>query len=371
LLALGASVGCSSATDAGAEGELVAHAEQPLLLIPGAFYTVAPSYGWCTSTQPNLSADCHPGYSSNSTGAVSTVTRLAVGRYQVFFPGLLPNGNVQLVGMGGNVHCNPLGTLSSPAGQTVDIVCRTPAGAVVDSRFVVSYYRDTNVGGVLGGYAQVRGTVPPLVTNPWNSAGGVVSATNTGVGMYRVVFPGQVLGSDTVQITATGPSPVHCKIGNWSNIGGAVAVDVRCFNFAGAPQNNDFSVSYGRNIRGEPRNTLPTGTQGAFSVVNPGGGVNLAFTRNTCAAGPNTANLFGTTYTERYHAITTFLGEVPTGGLVTALGSTGTYCNLAQVPLQGVQSDSTLLVNCFTPNGLAAAQSMHTGMVMLQDQGGC
>jgi len=372
LFALGASVGCSGAMDAEADGELVARAEQPLLTVPGAFYTDAPSYGWCTSFQPNVSANCHAGYSANSTGGISTTTHLALGHYRVFFPGLLPEGNVQITAIGGNVHCSLLDIASWPAGQTVDLVCRTPAGAAVDSKFVVSYYRDTNVGGVLGGYALVRGAVPPLaVTDSWNSTGGAVVATNTGVGMYRVQFPGQVLGADTVLVTASGSRPVHCKVGNWSSFGGGVAVDVRCFNFTGAPQNNDFSVSYGRNIRAEPRSTLPTGIQGAFSVVNPGGGVNLAFSRNTCPAGVNTASLFGTTYNERYHAVTAFGGEVPIAGLVSALGSAGSYCNLVQGPIQGVQSDSTLIVNCFSPNGLTPAPSMHTGMVMLRDHGGC
>jgi hypothetical protein len=365
---LGLVAGCGAGASGAADepGESVARAVEPLLTIPGAFYTVAPSFGWCGVPVPGVSGNCHAGYSTNSTLATNTVTRLSTGRFRVFFPGLLAGGNVQISAVG-NPHCNLLSVSTSGGGQSVDLTCRTPAGALVDSRFLVSYYRDSNVGGILGGYALVRSTTPPTLSNTWNSSGAAVSVINTGVGAYRVTFPGQVLGGDTALVTAATSAAAYCQLAGWS---GAVSVDVRCFSFAGAPQNADFSVSYNRNVRGEPRNTLPTGTQGAFSLVNTAGGINSAFSRNNCPSGSNAATIVLGEYSETYHAVTSFGGEVPICALTTAINTAGVYCNPSHLPIQGVRSDSHLRVNCFTPSG-ATTNSQHTSMVFLQDQGGC
>ncbi len=339
---------------------------EPLLTIPGGFYTQAPDYGWCGVAVPSVSGNCHGGYSANSSGGTNTYTRMAAGRYRLTLPGIASGGNAQVTPIGSNVHCSIMTMGSNGSALIVDVGCRDTSGTFVDNRFLMSYYRDTNVGGVLGGYATVRGAANPLLMNVWNSTGGAVSATRSAIGRYRITFPGQVIGADTAQVTAASSVPEYCTLAGWSGVAGGVAVNVRCFDFAGAPADADFSVFYGRNVRGEPRNTLPTGTQGGFSGVFAGGGISAAFSRNTCTSGSNSATFSGSTYSETYHAITAFQGEVPIGTVVTAVATNGTYCNLNVFPVQGVLTDSRAFVKCFNASGQVTTAA-HTTMVFLQD----
>ncbi|MFZ5896043.1 MAG: hypothetical protein ACOY0T_33615 [Myxococcota bacterium] len=372
VICAGVLAGCSGVADE-ESAESVASVSEPLLGTPGAFYTVAPNFGWCGIAVSSVSGACHGGYSFNSSGGTNSMTRLAAGVYRVRFPGLASGGNAQVSGIGGNVHCGVLSAFPSGADEMVDVICRSAAGALVDSRFLVSYYRDTNVGGPLGAYATVRAASgSPTVTDAWNSSGGAVLVSALGAGVYRVFLPGQAALGNSVFVTAVGSTSVHCHASSWGSAAGGAAAEVRCFNFTGGLVNGDFSFWYGSNIRGEPRNSLPTGTQGAFSLVNAGGGINPSFSRNSCAAGSNTATLMGVgSYAETYHAITQFQGEVPTFGMTMAVSTAGAYCNLAAFPIQGVRSDSRLSVSCFSPNGAPAASTQHNSMMMLQDKGGC
>lgn len=377
-------LGCGSATGTGtgeatgSDGvEAIGTSEQPLLLTPGAFYTTAPHFGFCSAAAPSISDVCHPGYSFNSAPGAASYTRLAAGVYSVAFPGLSHGGNAQAVAVGSNAHCAVSNVAPNSGNELVQIVCRDPSGLPVDTRFTVSYYRDTNVGGILGGYALVRNTAPLTVVDTWNSTGSPVLASTSGVGAYRVIFPGQVLGADTALVTAaSGSLSAHCKILTWSSLGSSVAVDVRCFNFGGAPANADFSVSYGRNIRGEPRNSLPTGTQGGFSLVNAPGGVQPTFSKNSCPAGINSATKIGAPfnyYQEKFFATGASLhSERPAYGFVTAQGTGANYCNLDFFAIQKFAgTPSEVYVKCFAANGASVADTPHVTMFMLQDAKGC
>jgi hypothetical protein len=145
---------------------------------------------------------------------------------------------------------------------------------------------------------------------------------------------------------------------------------VNCFDFAGLRADSDFSVAYHRNIRGEPRNALPTGTQGAFSLVLAGGGINPTFSRHTCTSGANTATIFSGVYQETYRAVTAFHGEVPIGAVVTAVSNSGTYCSMSAFPIQGVRADSRTFVKCFSPDGQTVSNVQHNTMVFLDDAAG-
>jgi hypothetical protein len=160
-----------------------------------------------------------------------------------------------------------------------------------------------------------------------------------------------------------------CTLASTGWTGGAV--DVRCYASNGTPANVPFSVSYGHNVRGEPRNALATGTQGALVVVGPMGGTDTSRSRNSCVAGASTA-IFQTnnTYLETYHAITSFQGEVPLMSLVTAWSSNGNYCNLTAFPIQGVRSDSRGTVSCYTPSGVLTT-NLHSTQFIIQDRTGC
>ena len=147
-----------------------------------------------------------------------------------------------------------------------------------------------------------------------------------------------------------------------------------CSTSEGQAASVPFSVSYGHNVRGEPRNALPTGTQGALVAVNAPGGVDPNRSRNSCQVGGNSAVLqqqpSGLAYVETYHAVTTTQAEVPLMSLVSAMSGSGAYCNLPHFPLQGVRADSTGLVKCFGAGG-AETSATHSSMFIIQDHGGC
>lgn len=360
-------LGCGELDDQTAEAGVEA-TQGALLGAPGAFYTVAPAWASCGYSGTN---ECHGGYSFNSRGAKPSFLKRGVGMYRVTFENQPTNGNVQIAASVTNAHCNLAAQFPSGTGVGLDVFCRAPStGAFVDSSFMLSYYRDTNVGGVLGGYANVNGVAPFTTGNAWNSTGGPIGVISMGgLGNYRVTFTGQAAGGDNAQVTALTSGGAYCTIAATGWTGGAV--DVRCFASNGAPANVPFSVSYGRNVRGEPRNALPTGTQGALVVVGAPGGVDSFRTRNSCAAGVNTAALqTDNSYMEIYHAITSFQGEVPLMSLVSAINSSGAYCNLKGFPIQGVRSDSRGQIRCFTPAG-AVTTSMHSTQFIIQDKTGC
>ena len=363
--------GCGEASDDASavdtDGTEVTRA--PLLGAPGAFYTTAPAWAFCGSTSL---VDCHGGYSFNSRGGPPTFLKRAVGLYRVFFENQPSNGNVQVAASASNAHCGVAAQFPSGTGVGLDIACRAPiSGAPVDSQFMVSYYRDTNVGGPLGGYANVSAVAPFTVSNAWNSSGGGIAVQSMGLGRYRVTFSGQQVGGDNAQVTALTSGPAYCTLGANGWLGGAV--DVTCFNSQGQAASVPFSVSYGHNVRGEPRNALPAGTQGALVAVNAPGGVDPNRSRNSCQVGGNSAVLQqqpSLTYVETYHAVTTTLGEVPLMSLVSAMSGSGAYCNLSHFPIQGVRSDSTGFVKCFGTSGNEAG-APHSSMFIIQDRSGC
>jgi hypothetical protein len=362
---------CGAATLGLGCGELPSDASEtvssPLLAAPGPFYKTAPDFGFCGNSS---GVECHAGYSFNSKGAKPTFERRAAGVYRVTFENLAPTGNAQVVGIMGNSHCNLSGQSASGTGVALDLVCRAPSGALVDSKFALSYYRDANVGGPLGGYATVNGFAPFALSNTWNSTGQAVTVASLGTGAYRVTFPGQQSFGDNAQVTAVNTSAAYCSLGGWAAVAGGVGVDVRCFNATGVPVASNFSVSWGRNVRGEPRNALATGTQGALMLVGANAVPDPVRNMNTCSSGSNTASFASNLYTETYHAVTTFQGEVPLISIVTGVSPTGGYCTLQHLPFQGVQSDSRGFVTCFLPSG-APAPVAHSSMFIIQDHGGC
>ena len=342
-------------------------AQGALLGIPGAFYTIAPAYGFCGSTSL---VDCHGGYSFNSRGAKPTFLKRGIGLYRVMFDNQPADGNAQVVASASTAHCNVAAQFPSGTGVGIDVFCRAPTGAQVDAQFMLSYYRDSNVGGPLGGYASVSGVAPFTTSNAWNSSGGPIAVQSFGPGVYRVTFSGQVVGGDNAQVTALTSGGAYCTLAATGWTGGTV--DVRCFTSAGALANVNFSVSYGHNVRGEPRNTLATGTQGSLVVVGSAGGVDAARSRNSCQTGANAAvqQQPGNLFVETYHAVTATLGEVPLMSLASGMSNAGIYCNLGHFPIQGVRSESRGTVNCFAPDGTSTT-SVHSSMFIIQDRTGC
>jgi hypothetical protein len=346
--------------------------EARLLGAPGTFYSTAPSYASCGTGRFSFSA-CEPTYSFNSRGTFPTVTRLAAGDYFVTFDNQPRGGNPQIA-VAGSARCgvSPPSLDRSGAGIRIAVRCTSATtGLLTDAAFILSYYQDTNVGGPFGGYAKIENPRSfPAVRDAWNSSGGAISVTSPRDGVFSVTFAGQSAGGDSAQVSALGTGFAYCTLGPGGWQGGVV--DVRCFGPSGHVDNpSAFFVWYGKNLRGEPRNSLPTGTQGATMVVGATGIVDASRSQNTCLVGQNSAVLptNSKTYTEVYPVTTASQGQVPLMGLVSAMSATGVYCNLAQFPIRGVGGASAT-VNCFTATGVPTT-STHSSMLTIQDQSGC
>lgn len=135
-----------------------------------------------------------------------------------------------------------------------------PAGA-----FVALVLTTVSTVVAIVGLAQPAGAVPPprhgyvWAAQPaaafyvassgyeYNSAGGVIDITRTGVGAYRVRFAGMALVGGVPQVSAYGAGVSdYCGIESWGQ-GGLGAADeiirVRCFSGVGAPVDARFTAS--------------------------------------------------------------------------------------------------------------------------------
>lgn len=356
-------------TDAGAPGAEKKEAE--LLGAPGAFYKTAPSYAFCGTGD---FTSCAPDYSFNSRGKLPALVRIAAGSYRVTFENQPAGGNPQVT-TAGSARCGTSKPSSTGTGVTIFVSCSgtsgDPRASLVDTPFILSYYQDTNIGGPFGGYAQIEPSAVNPVASAWNSSGGKTSVTNPSQGVFTVTFAGQVAGGDSAQVSVNGTGFAYCTLGPGGWQGGNI--DVRCFGPDGKPATpSGFFVWYGKNLRGEPRNSLATGTQGATMVVTAPGIVDASRSQNTCLMGQNDAVIppGSKTYIEVYPVTTASQGQVPLMGFVNAMSSTGVYCNFAHFPGREVGGDAAATVNCYTAKGLQTT-STHSSMLMIQDKSGC
>jgi hypothetical protein len=222
----------------------------------------------------------------STSSASNTVTRLGRGHYRVDFPQLGqptgvdtgPNahGIVEVTGfnvLGNlNIRCKPYNWYATSTNNTlsVEIYCFTPAGAVWDAFFLMSYLKRWTdfVDPVQdGAYVYVSNLTSAIgttytVSDPysWNSMQQPITVTRVGTGQYDVYFVGQRPGypfqvpngcseappysGGTVEVTAVGSSPEFCKVWNWWDTGTATYVRVNCFDVNGNFANSRFNVKY-------------------------------------------------------------------------------------------------------------------------------
>ncbi|MEO6809050.1 MAG: M6 family metalloprotease domain-containing protein [Isosphaeraceae bacterium] len=85
----------------------------------------------------------------------------------------------------------------------------------------------------------------PSVTYAYNSAGGAITVTRTGTGVYSMKFAGLGGGGKAgghVQVTAYGSAGETANVANWLSVGADFVVNVRCFNSAGKPVDARYNV---------------------------------------------------------------------------------------------------------------------------------
>jgi len=200
------------------------------------------------NSQPT-SADYTPpvNYQYNSTGANNTITKLSgAGRYMVKLPGLAAagNGNMQVTAYGtGSEWCTGWNWGANGSAQHVQVQCYNAAGALVDSKFTVSYVRNGNIlGRSVCCNSDGHPTAYALANNPtaasyvpaasfkfgFDSAG-LIKRLSTG--RYEVDFDWPS-DQGTVHVTAIAGGTARCKVEGW---GTGTKSLVRCTTPAGAP----------------------------------------------------------------------------------------------------------------------------------------
>ncbi|MEU7819315.1 hypothetical protein [Catellatospora sp. NPDC049111] len=192
----------------------------------------------------------------NAAGAANLVTPLGVGQWSVKFPNIGSggpiDGSAQVTAVASvGTRCKIRNWTSIPAQQEVIVFCFNSAGALVNSRFTVSYQQKASLYGAgfppqYFGYLWNAPPVGPAFTN-FNSVLGYGANTliSAGPGLSLVTFRQIGFAPLTVQVTAAGSNSNFCGLNfPWTISGVDLYVrDVSCYTNAGAAVNTGFTVS--------------------------------------------------------------------------------------------------------------------------------
>lgn len=310
--------------------------------------------------------DTYP-YKQYSSSGTATVTHLATGYWRVTFPNIaVSGGTVHVSAYAGAHHCKVSSWGQSGNNMDVYARCFNAAGAPVDGRFTVLFYRDDPGKSSIYGNAYVWADNPtaasytPSTTYQFNSRGAVNTITRSGPGAYQVRLPRMErhwLESNhggTVQVTAYGAGPERCKVRSWGQSGNDILVNVGCMNGATAADSR-FTLSWMREPGGfakfvaedtEERfyvwgNATPTPSDFYQSDSYGNGGATMEF------FAPNTYRVH-LPYVKAYNS---------TNAQVTAYGSGNAYCTIGG--WYAAASGTTVDVRCYDAAGSPTA-SMFT-----------
>ncbi len=181
-----------------------------------------------------------------------------------------------------------------------------------------------------------------------NSSGGINTITRTGVGLYRVRFPGLATDSNggTVNVTTYGTGGGgrrYCGVIAWGAAGNDILVDVRCADMSGALVDSRYDATY--SLRTKPVNkgygyvwadqkSLPSYTPALFYQFNSKGLVNTVTRRDLG------------TYTVHFPGLGGVKGTVK----VTTYGRVSTRCKVGDwYPIGG---EARVDIYCFNSAGL-------------------
>jgi hypothetical protein len=191
--------------------------------------------------------------SFNSSGQRIHIHRSNTGKYQVTFFGLgsfAGQGTVDVTAEGlMPEQCNVVrwGPDSTGANLQVNVACWTVAGAPLDSPFMAAF---TSGGSTTGTTDFVWANNPtahtytPAASFQFNSSGGTNTIQRLAAGQYEVFLPGPVVADGSVKVTAYGTNANFCQVGQWVAAPPGQNVFVDCFNTAGTPVNNRFTMTF-------------------------------------------------------------------------------------------------------------------------------
>jgi hypothetical protein len=222
-----------------------------VLSTPGAFV-------WNDRTSEPFNMPYTPNlhYQFNSTGAINTITRWAIGHYRVRIPGFdsLPPGVVHINAYGGGkVWCTKDLDDAPPGGgiHSIEVVCQAADGSLVDSKFVATYVTQGNV--LMASTTQHPSAYlqtwcwaqnPPAcdrIVRWYSSSGGEATMTRFEVGKYLFNIPLDLSGG-TVHVTSWFSRGHHCRVASWA----LDQIVVHCIDTSGDPVDSELALTFVR-----------------------------------------------------------------------------------------------------------------------------
>lgn len=291
--------------------------------------------GWVWASEPSSeSYTPDTSYSFNSSGGAVSISRGAVGTYTVNFPGLGSGlaSNVLVSGYSTSGTCKVSGWGSDSA--SIDVLCFDADGNPADSYFTLVYQaRAGGFGSASRGLAFLwanqssAASYTPDSGYQYNSTGGTNTMTRSGPGVYEAVLGGLTSVGGTVQVTAYGSGAGRCKVEGWGPDVDGQHVGVLCFDAAGAPADQQFTLAFAANVPVAYLSTDVTGIYGWFQKAK-GVGFKLAktyrFNNLTSGALTGARDSKGNT-TVTYPGSPSYSTS---NQMVTAYGSGNSYCNV-------------------------------------------
>lgn len=222
----------------------------------------ADQFAWVLADRPDATAAYapNPNDSYNSVGGTVTVTPLGTGYYRVDFGRLASAGhnNVQVSAYQTNGYCTAAGWDAKGPGNNGEawVQCFDANGNAANAGFALFYQARTKLAGssrkgnaflLADQPTTARYTPNPLYS--YNPLGQANTIARTGVGAYAVTIPGLSAQGGDVQITAYNPTgaprvPARCKPVTWTSSKVANTIQVACFDSAGAPADQSFSLAF-------------------------------------------------------------------------------------------------------------------------------
>jgi|GEM_PF-4229212 len=324
-----------------------------LAIAPAA--TAGTNIGWVLADQPNATSpyQANPAYSYDSFGGTVTVTPEGVGSYGVDFGGFPDTRftNVQITTYDSPNYC--LYQFGGP--HQIILNCFDWNGNFANTEFALLVQRRFgsrgnayHAFGFLRAYEPTTPFYKPDYEDQYNSLGGADTVTRNGIGSYTAYFPDLVWPGGTVQVTSEERyfQSAPCAVASWSSNSSGTSVNVNCFDRSGNPFDNEFQVAYsigytfghyGLGARHgvyawatQPERTKPYYTVSTYNYNGFGTGALIA---QKTGHGTYSLTIPGT------------ISYTSSVALVTAVGASSTYCNLAGWTHQ------TINVACYAQGG--------------------
>lgn len=203
-------------------------------------------------------------HSYNSSGGTVTTAKLATGQYGIDFNGISYNvnpNNAQVTAVLSNAQCK---LFTAPTGNglktSVYVTCYTPAGAFVDSAFLVTLdsHSGNDAGPYRGAFLSTGGGASPTALHTWVNGGAPQASYSGGYGYFSCYainysaatlnqslnvtmtninpYPGSA-AAIVPMVTAYGPNNTdYCTINSWSSTNNNASARVTCYDNSGTPR---------------------------------------------------------------------------------------------------------------------------------------